>query len=299
MTKAATLAARLGERALGRDLAAALVGLIDRADRKADPGCSAKLALARALTALEHDDPEPFRRGVAYVQMEPVWGDPPQVDSAGELRGCCLSGLVAMGDRDALFAAVPLLVDPRPEARVAAARAVAATGVESAELLLRLKALAGDAEPQVVADCLAGCLRLSAERAVGFVAPFLAHADDVVAEAAALALGETRLPQALDLLQRAFHETLDPRRRARLLLPAALLRSDEALAWLLEVLAESEREHLAAGAARALRLFAGDPAARARIEAAIARRGDAEVTAAFAGDAPGAGEDPTAGDPDV
>ncbi|HEX8114143.1 MAG TPA: hypothetical protein VF516_40710, partial [Kofleriaceae bacterium] len=52
---------------------------------KRDPGCRGKLAIARALHALDHWEDRVFVAGLAHEQRE-GWG---QEDTAAELRGVC------------------------------------------------------------------------------------------------------------------------------------------------------------------------------------------------------------------
>jgi hypothetical protein len=101
-----------------------------------------------------------------------------------------------------------LLADPEPPVGISAARAVAAHVRGGGVPLLHLRALAGDPEPRVVSACLLALLRPDAPGEMRFVASFLER-DAAAAEAAAIALGESRLAEALAVL-RAW---LDPARR--------------------------------------------------------------------------------------
>jgi hypothetical protein len=53
---------------------------------KRDPGCRGKIAIARALHALDHWEARVFARGVQVLQPE---GSHPQEDTAAELRAVC------------------------------------------------------------------------------------------------------------------------------------------------------------------------------------------------------------------
>ncbi len=59
--------------------------------------------------------------------------------------------------------------------RIDAARAIAQLGGIESVLLLRLKSLAGDPEPEVIGQCFVALLDLSPEDYIPFVADFLAH----------------------------------------------------------------------------------------------------------------------------
>jgi len=70
---------------------------------------------------------------------------------------------------------------------------------------LRCKAKLGDADARVTAACFAALLSLAPHGSLGFVAGFLEHADESMRDAALIALGESRSPEALPAL-RAFAE---------------------------------------------------------------------------------------------
>lgn len=197
---------------------------------RADPGCAAKAAIVEALLKLEQVERELYRRAARHVQLEPVFGG--RVDTAVDLRGSAALALAAKGGHDVLVDLADLLADPEPPVRVSAARAVAVLGSPSGIPLLRLKALAGDAEARVVSECLLALLRLDAGQR-GFVASFLDRPDSL-AEAAAVALGESRASEALPLL-REWLPQAGRRGLARTALFAiASLRRDEAVELLLE-----------------------------------------------------------------
>ncbi len=139
-----------------------------------------------------------------------MWGG--TADTAVDVRASCAMGLVASGYSRALVELTALLNDSDAAGRVGAVRAIACGNPREAELLLRSKALAGDAEPQVLGECFTGLLAVEPEESVGFVAAYLAHADDAVRELAALALGESRLDAALAPLKEAWDGVLRRRR---------------------------------------------------------------------------------------
>ena len=97
-------------------------------------------------------------QGARHVQMEAVWGG--SVDTAGNLRGVCVTTLVEESHPGAMYEAVRLLADPMPEARRHAVQAVAAAGRVESELLLRMKALHGDPDDTIVADAIAALMRI-------------------------------------------------------------------------------------------------------------------------------------------
>jgi hypothetical protein len=245
-----------------------LLAAFDRFFEEADPGCSAKAAIADALYRIGHDDTAPFLRGIGHVQMEPVFGG--RVDTAVDLRGSCALGLSRMGHRDALLYLADLLADPLPPARISAARAIAYRGGEDGAPLLRLRALLGDEEPAVVSECLGALLRIS-PRSVEFVASFLRARGPEVAEAAALALGESRLAAAFEALRGWSRDVAGTPLERAAFLALASLRREEALDLLLGIVREGSLRS-AERAVEALGLYRGDDALRSRVEDAVRSR---------------------------
>ncbi len=271
-------AAHLAEDALYYELEAALVAAFGRLLEKAvkqDPSCFAKKAIARALVALDCGDVDFYLRGVRYRQLEPVWGG--AADTAADVRASCAMGLVASGYSRALVELTALLVDSELGARIGAVRAIACGNPREAELLLRAKALLGDAEPQVVGECFTGLLAAAPEESVAFVAAYLAHADEVVRELAALALGESRLDAALAPLKEAWDGVLvGAELRRALLRAAAAHRSDAAFDWLLAILADA-RPAVAADVVDALAPYKHNAKLMQRVSTVVRSRGETEL----------------------
>ena len=266
VARAAALVGELGLEALVPDLVAAFPRFFEDPVR-ADPGCSAKAAIVEALRRLEQDERSLYRRAAAHVQKEPVFGG--RVDTAVDLRGTAALALAESAGSDVLVDLAHLLADPEAPVRVSAARAIAVHGRDGGVPLLHLKALAGDAEPRVVAECLLSVLRLDPRDGLSFVASFFDRGD-AAAEAAAVALGESRRADALPLL-RGWIDRAARRGLARVaLLSIAALRRDEAVDLLL-ALAKDEPPPLAREALSALAsVGGGDPLyerARAAVEA--------------------------------
>src|SRR5205823_1584216 len=157
-----------------------------------------------------------FLIGIHHVQMEPVWGA--SKDAAAELRGICALGLVRIAHRDSLLHVTDLLTDPEPQARIIAARALAYSGHDSAALPLRVKLRSGDREPEVTSECITALMKLAPQKSIELVAEFLEDPDEMIREAAALALGESRRREAFDILQDHVEHNPDPERRRPLLL---------------------------------------------------------------------------------
>lgn len=261
VARAAKLLADAPEPAAEAELTAAFHRFLAEPS-KTDPGCMAKLAIVEALRALDAPDPDVFRVGLRHVQPEPTWGG--KADTAAPLRAACALGLVEAGVDGVLDDLAVLLADPEPDARVGAARALAACG-PFATPLLRFKALAGDEQPLVTAECLSGLMAAAPDDSFDFVADMIDPARPEVAGHAAMALAESRMPAAFELLTRKWEGTFVGDLRRDLLLPIALTRHDDAPGFLLDVLSSGDLT-AATAAIAALAIYRGNPdiAARAR-----------------------------------
>jgi len=201
---------------------------------KTDPQCWAKNALSRALAAFEHQDAAVFLRGMRHIQLEPVWGG--RSDTAGTLRGTCALALVqcrSLSETDLLQHLVELFPDKDKSVRVEAVRAVEQIGSPAAALLLRLRAVLGADEPEVLGACYGGILRIEGKSAIPWIARFLAAGDDPAAEAA-LAIASERSPESFRALQQQFVDDApsDPWFRSVLLSAIALTRQQEGIDFL-------------------------------------------------------------------
>jgi len=277
VSAAASTAERLESVALAQDLVDAFLELM-KDPAKRDPGCQALIAIAKALVTLDEPAAKVYFAGIHHVQMEGSFGPP--IDAAAPLRGLCAQGLARMGHADALLECVNLLADKEVPARVGAIRGIADSGDIAGALLLRLKALVGDKEDEVIGECFAGLLRLAPAPSVEFVAGFLKSASEEIRERAALALGESHLAAAFQVLREAWVETAQAARRRTLLLSIAMLRLDEAVEFLLTRLAE-DRDAAAADALVALALYGRDESVRKRIEEIVGKREGQALKTAF------------------
>ena len=259
-----------------------------------DKGCKAKAALAAAVHRTEPTQPpmraqkEFFLRGLHHRQPEPIWGG--SVDTAVELRGTCALGLARLGYQGVVSDLGELLADPERGARAAAARAVGCAGLPEGVPLLRFKALTGDEDPQVLVECFAALLCLEPRESLPFLRRFLFRKPgkdrkkelvalpkddgdddgDETAEAAALALGHSRLDEALPLLIE-YGESLPPGRRRVALLALATLRSPAAIDHLLSIVGEGQ-EAAAIQAVEALAMHRYDPTLLPRVEKVLGDR---------------------------
>jgi hypothetical protein len=273
VAKAAELAGELGASSLTPELIRAFRRFL--AEPARDKGCLAKTAIVEALTRLEHSDPEVFLEGIRHVQMEPVWGG--SEDTAAWLRGLCAIGLAGSEHPRVLAHLVDVLGDREKLARLGAVRAFVTRGDPRGALLLRLKLLDGDPEIEVVSECFRALLALEPPaEGTAFVARFLESGDEATAEAAALALGESRHPQALDLLKPSWEGASDRSFRRVLLAAVALLRIEAATAFLVSLVADDFTE-TARGALSALGPFLYGNELRERVAKAVAATGNASL----------------------
>ena len=247
---------------------------------KKDPQCIAKQAIVRSLVTLDCPDAQFFTDGIRYRQMEPWWGAP--TDSAVDVRVSCAMGLVNTGYPRALHELTALLNDAEVHARSGAVRAIVCGNPSEAELLLRFKILIGDKDTEVVGECFTGLLEVASIDALPMVANYLSHADDALREYAAIALGESQLPEAFTCLRQASEAAfVSPEQKRILTRAAALHRSDAAFEWLLALIAEGS-SGAAEAALTALSIYKENRQLAARIKAALVARGDSKLDQQFA-----------------
>jgi HEAT repeat protein len=244
---------------------------------KSDPQCWAKNAIAKSLKDLEHADPAVFLRGMAHFQMEPVWGG--RKDTAVTLRGTCALAVIgcAIPAFDVLILLTGLLNDPETPVRADAARAIAQLSAREGILPLRLKALIGDAEPEVVGHCLAALLCLAPQDSLPFVAGFLdSDVPDLRLEAAGV-LADSREPQALELLKNFWDRQTDPEVKRSILTFLSGSPLPDSAEFLLSVL-ENTSADLALNALAALSKSRHRTHVHARAAAIVAARRDRSLT---------------------
>ena len=269
VASAATLA---GERAfleLAGDVEAAFDRfLVDPV--KNDKLCRAKIAIVQTLDKIEHLKRDIFEKAARHIQFEPSFGPP--VDTAAPLRGAALFALARIGGSDYHCLLVDALTDPEKDVRLAAAQALAYVGTEAAGLVLRLKARLGDADPDVLSECLSGLLAIGPEANLDFVCEFLSPSDPPRCEAAALALGKTKLPGALDALKSCWRRSYEKTLRNQILLAISMMRLPAAIDFLLD-LVESDSESSALSAMTALKFHRYDTRLCERLAQTVKRTG--------------------------
>jgi hypothetical protein len=272
----AAKAARMIGEAERRDLAesvATALGKLLTAPAAADKGCSAKIAMARALNKLEYDDAGLFLKGMKHIQLEPVWGG--SEDTAADLRAVCAMGLAGSTYFHKLREIVWLMADKEWPARCGAIRAIAACGGDSAALLLRLKALTGDKVDEVMSDCYTALLAVEGASAVPLVVSLAPRS-----EAATLALGASRLAEAIEALKELFSRTADPESRRSILLSLATARTESAIEFLIGLIGDAAPQTAAAGL-RAIAIHRADAKIRDLVSRAIQSREDSHLDPVF------------------
>jgi len=239
---------------------------------KSDPKCWGKTAIAKALTDLDYDQSLAFLRGARHVQMEPVWGG--HEDAAPQFRGTCLLALVQCSDllRVEVFRhLVDALTDPADPVRLEAVRALSQLGGDEANLLLRLKARSGDKRSAVTGQVFDALLALDPRNGVPFVAEFMNSSELEVRDEGALALGSSRLPEAVDLLIKQWNETKDREFGAVLLRAMSSSRQQVALDFLLNLVRTGSTRDMTM-ALDALKLHADSTEIQAKLDQARKER---------------------------
>ena len=246
---------------------------------KADPQCWAKNALSKAMVKLEHRSKDEYLRGMRHHQLEPVWGG--QSDTAGALRGTCTHALVScpgISDADLLTALLEPFTDTDKTVRMEAARAIAQVGGVSAALLLRLRALVGKDEPEVLGAVYSSLLALEGSAAIPLVVKALDEGDDTAAEAA-FALADMRSAAAFAALLARLRAGADAWFTSVLLSAIALTRQPEAMGFLLATIARDARE--APESIEAIGRIAPSAELRARVHQAVEQADSVRLRKAF------------------
>jgi len=278
VARAAKLVSHIRAMELIPDLVAAFHRLMEN-PAKLDKGCAATTEIVSALYELDFVEPDIYLVGLHHVQMEGSFGPP--IDAAAKLRAISALGLARTTYAAALDEVVSLMVDEWPEARIGAVRALAVNGGQAGALLIKLKILTGEPEPDVLAECFSGLLTVAPERSLRLIAGFIDAEDTGLAEAALLALGSSRLPEAFDLLKEKWERTTGGPLRKIVLVAIAMIRSDAAIEFLLGLLQECPPA-MAKDVLAGLALFRDNEKIRSRVQLVIERRKEASLDEFFA-----------------
>lgn len=234
---------------------------------KKDPGCVGKIAIAEALVKLECHELEFYREGIRYTQYEPVWDG--EEDAAVPVRCACAMGMVLCASiLEALNHFAELLADSQRVARIGAARAISSLGHPEGVPLVKLKLLCGDADAEVIGECCSALLRLAPEDGLPHAVKQLESRDEDVCVQAAIALGESRQPDAFEPLRTCWRREADASVRKIVLAAIGILRSDEADEFLLSLIRGANGRD-AADALASLQPFLRSVDLRSKVEAAV------------------------------
>jgi len=244
---------------------------------KTDPGCAAKAAIAETLYRMSAYQEALFLTGIHHTQLEPVYGG--KEDTAAKLRVACGMGLVGMKYPDVMVELAQLLADHELDARIGAVRAIASSRQDAGIPLLRFKALIGDDDPGVLLECFNALLTLSPEPSLPFVGEFLDDENMVVCEAAAVALGESQLEGAFDILRMGWEQVLDPGLRRIELLAMAMLRHEKPIDFLLSLIADAS-QGIAQDAIAAMEMYQCDEKIWGRVQKIADSRDDIDLSTA-------------------
>ncbi|QDV37775.1 HEAT repeat domain-containing protein [Tautonia plasticadhaerens] len=245
---------------------------------KDDKLCREKIAIVEALDRMAHPDTGVYLQAATHVQLEPAWGE--TEDSAPPLRAADLVALARAEGVRSLPVLVDAMADPARDVRIAAAGALGGVGNEAAGLVLRLKVRLGDRDPEVFSEYLGGLLAVDAGENLPLVANYPDPANPVACEAAARALGKSRLPEAFDPLADCWRRAHSVELKRHLLLAVAILRRPTALDFLAGIVA-SEPDPDATAALSALGVYKDDPRLREGIAGIVEDRDRPVIRAAF------------------
>jgi HEAT repeat protein len=185
-----------------------------------------------------------------------------------------------MNHPDAILEIVTLLVDREADARMGAVRALAWSGRPESVPLLRLKALQADKSVDVMGECFAALLAIAPGTSADLVATYLDSQDAAIAEAAALALGESHLPAAVEALINKWGVHPGDALRSALVSGLALARTDSAFEFLYSRL-ETASEGFAVEIISALAMYRHEDRIRTRVAALVESRRNNTLKRAF------------------
>ncbi len=273
VARAAVLAGELDLRELEAPLLSAYERLSEDPE-KLDPACVAMKEIAATLFGFGTQAPNVYLHAAGHVQLA-GWDNQ---DVGAPLRGLGVQALVKIEHPSALTLATDMLTDDQDWARIGAARALRVMSFEASAHVLRLKLRAGDLNAEVLGECFGAMLEYSPAW-IDVVAAYLTSENDVLASLAALAIGEARPAGALEHLKQAWESQTQPDTRETILNAIASLRSDEAVAFLVELVKGESMTALQAMSA--LTLYAASESVVSQVRAAAKANKRREVASMF------------------
>jgi HEAT repeat protein len=252
---------------------------------RTDPSCLAKGAIVEALGRLGAGD-DTLIAATRHIQREPTNAEP--IDTAADMRAAAVVALAERNHPRALEVASELLADKEPRARLGAITSFRTLPSEGAAALLRFKALRYLTPPDYesqretgdeIAEALASLLVCSAD-SLPLVSGLLMEGEPETASLAAIAIGESGVGRALDVLKQAFAVRLDVEVRQAILAAVGMLRVEGASDFLLEIMAKPD-QGIALVALDSLSPFFRDPVVRARAAEAVRDSGSRRLLDAF------------------
>lgn len=245
---------------------------------KKDPGCDAKTAILSALRAGKFDDEDFYLKAAQYHQLEPVWNG--AVDTAAELRVLAAFALMELPSTRSLSVIVDLLMDEENTARAGAARALGSHASDAALHVLRLKLHYGDSDPQTLGECCSSLLQIEKAAAIERIAKHLSHECVDHRMEVAVALGSSRLPEALPPLQEHVLRCDDRDEQQMTLTSIALISNRPAIEYLMALL-EPGDVNMSIAVVKALGHIRDRVSIRQRLEDVVAGLGESLVQREF------------------
>jgi len=246
---------------------------------KRDPGCLAMIAIVQSFRQMDLPAEGVYLQAIHHHQHEPVYGG--RIDTAAGLRAAAALGLVQVNYPDLMIELADLLADSELDARLGAARAIGFSSHEASVPLLRFKIKTGDSDVRVMNECFSSLLRLDLERALPLVGSYIKDETPALAEAAALALGDSGRLESLALLQDGWRRVEEVSVGRAILMAVAMLRARPAYEFLITVLEEAP-VYQAVSSLEALGMARHDSDLWTRVQGIVEDRGDKELLIALA-----------------
>jgi hypothetical protein len=157
---------------------------------------------------------------------------------------------------------------------------LATNGGEAGVLLLKLKVLTGDIETEVLSECFTGMLAASPNQSLQFVAPYIDSDNISIADAAILALGESRLQPAFSILKEKWDRTASQSIKKILLASMAASRLEEAIAFLVSLI-EGASIQTATAVIETLAVYRRNERVSESVRNAVSQRGERTLAETF------------------